>query len=203
MAKTTAPVTARGNEARADDTAAHAPAPSADAPARGQSTITPRVSSMALVASAARAEFSKRLLRAMAEKGMSQSDLARACWGDAPAANGASYPKGRDRISKYCRGEQLPDAEGIASICRVLEMDIADLAPGFYKTKDEVPWTVSMASVASQPGFVALHVDVLVRWADAAEAVRLLEMARDRDATALREGKPPSGPHIELRERDE
>jgi transcriptional regulator with XRE-family HTH domain len=157
--------------------------------------------SMNLIGRAHRQEFGRRLLRAMTDKGMSQSDLARACWGDVTNSQG-TYPRGRDRISKYVRGEQMPDSDGIAILCKVLGKTVEDLAPGVYADRSETPWDVSFVVVPGQADMVALRVNVVVRLKDAAEAVMMLNRARERDAEAIRRGLPLPGPTVAMRERN-
>lgn len=73
--------------------------------------------------SLARAEFAKRLQRAMAEKGLSQSELARR------ASVQLGKPLGRDSVSQYIRAETLPNPERLTAISKVLGVSEQELLP--------------------------------------------------------------------------
>lgn len=84
-----------------------------------------------------RYDFSQRLRRAMARRRMSQSDLARACFGEAPNAAGQTVANGRDRISKYCAGKTLPDPEAFSVLAKALGVTERDLSPAASDARED------------------------------------------------------------------
>jgi transcriptional regulator with XRE-family HTH domain len=76
----------------------------------------------------ARALFGKTLNDLMMKQGVSQSDLARHCFGTTEE-KGFEVANGRDRISKYLRGKSFPEAATLAKIAEKLECEVADLLP--------------------------------------------------------------------------
>jgi len=69
-----------------------------------------------------RQEFARRLLKLLADRQMSQSDLARAT------------SMSKDAISTYCRGRSLPQPEVLSRICHTLSVDAAELLPRRFDT---------------------------------------------------------------------
>lgn len=70
---------------------------------------------------ALRQRFAKNLRAAMQAKGISQSDLARAVYGEERTdKNGYSQPVGKDRISAYVNSKVLPNDETLAKIAEAL-----------------------------------------------------------------------------------
>lgn len=73
--------------------------------------------------------FARRLYEKMTEKGWNQSDLARHAFG----VDREGKPKGRDRISVYIAGKNLPDDANMKKLADVLGVRVADLAPDLSK----------------------------------------------------------------------
>jgi len=69
-------------------------------------------------AEAVKADFARRLQKALNEKGWNQSDLARAA------------DIGRDSVSVYLRGKSLPGQKHLTSISNALGLSQDDLLPG-------------------------------------------------------------------------
>src|SRR5262249_44727097 len=78
---------------------------------------------------AATVDFSRKLRRLMATRHMSQSDLARECWGEEETADGYMAARGRDKINRYVTGRTMPDAESLTKLAKALEGPEAELAP--------------------------------------------------------------------------
>ena len=68
-------------------------------------------------------DFAWRLRRFMAQQHMSQSDLARACWGEEAMDDGFYHARGRDRINEFVMGKALPNAEELATLAKALGVD--------------------------------------------------------------------------------
>lgn len=78
-------------------------------------------------------EFAKRLQHALTEKGWSQADLARAV-----AKHMPSGEFGRDSISHYVRGLQMPGPVRLKAICKALGITREALIPeGSYATAED------------------------------------------------------------------
>jgi transcriptional regulator with XRE-family HTH domain len=71
--------------------------------------------------------FRRRLLDVMAEKRMSQSDLARAIWGNTTDNRGRTVAANRDRISNYCNGKQYPEPETLIKLAQALSVPVERL----------------------------------------------------------------------------
>lgn len=91
--------------------------------------------------SAAKREFARRIQMYMTRNNMSQSDLARKISERLPApARGQKQNRkfGRDRISHYFNGKNLPRAEVRQLFADVLGVPIEELWPGAVKFTPEV-----------------------------------------------------------------
>ena len=65
----------------------------------------------------------------MAEREMTQSDVAAKIWGRTANAKGANVAKGRDRLSVWVSGKNFPDHENLEKLARALKCSVSDLAP--------------------------------------------------------------------------
>lgn len=72
-----------------------------------------------------KAEFGRRLQHALTEKGWNQSDLAREATRHMPG----KQRFGRDNISNYVRGKQIPGPVRLRALCDALGMPATDLVP--------------------------------------------------------------------------
>lgn len=73
---------------------------------------------------ALKAEFGRRLQHALTEKGWNQSDLAREATKHMPG----KQTFGRDNISNYVRGKQVPGPVRLKAICAALGMKQEDIS---------------------------------------------------------------------------
>jgi transcriptional regulator with XRE-family HTH domain len=74
-------------------------------------------------------EFAKRLKKLMAEREMTQSDLAAEIWDRYTNTEGKFVAKGRDRISVWVNGKNFPDAKNLEKLAKALKVKVSDLAP--------------------------------------------------------------------------
>jgi transcriptional regulator with XRE-family HTH domain len=74
-------------------------------------------------------KFAKRLRQLMSEREMSQSDVARAIWGQYRSSEGKRVAKGRDRLSVWCSGRDTPNAQNLEKLAKALKMEVSKLAP--------------------------------------------------------------------------
>ena len=73
-------------------------------------------------------EFARKLHTAMTDRGMTQSDLARAAFGTYVNADGYTVAKSRDRISVYLSGKALPDPKNLKALAEALGLPVEELA---------------------------------------------------------------------------
>jgi transcriptional regulator with XRE-family HTH domain len=65
----------------------------------------------------------------MTERGLSQSDLAAKIWGRHINSEGKNVARGRDRISVWATGKNVPSAKNLAKLAKALKVKVSDLAP--------------------------------------------------------------------------
>jgi len=118
-----------------------------------------------------RAEFAQRLARHLADRGWSQSDLARAA--------SKFLPKGeefrRDNISVYLGKTALPRQKQLVAIAKALNVAPGDLLPGAGTSGREVLMPYSMRPVDGMPGRAWLQVDMEVPMSKALAVLSLLD----------------------------
>jgi transcriptional regulator with XRE-family HTH domain len=73
--------------------------------------------------------FAKRLQHFMAERELTQSDLAAKIWGRAVNTEGKNVARGRDRISVWTNGKNIPDTKNLSKLARALGVKVSDLIP--------------------------------------------------------------------------
>jgi hypothetical protein len=71
--------------------------------------------------------FRDNLIKAMAAKRMSGSDVTRAVWGSKTDARGRVVARNRDRMTHYLAGTSYPRPETLARLAEVLDLDPKDL----------------------------------------------------------------------------
>lgn len=81
---------------------------------------------------ALKAEFSRRLLRRLAEVGMNQSELAKRI--------GVT----KDAVSTYARQRSLPTPQTLKKMAAILQIDAEELLPSRYDYPDSVPLQIEM-----------------------------------------------------------
>lgn len=142
--------------------------------------------------------FAERLHQLMIEKGLSQSELARAVWGETKDSRGYSVARNRDRISAWLRGETVPEAANLSRLAQALDTPVTELAPDLTISAVErtLP-AVAMTMVGGHSDLTLLQVHQLVPLEVAARIITLLSEtakaqrhAAERPARAVRTVRP-------------
>lgn len=118
---------------------------------------------------AVRAEFARRLQRAMIDKNWSQSELARRA---ARFTSDKEFP--RDNVSKYIRGKVLPGPNHLEALSRALDIRPTDLLPtrGVPRAgMDNPPLDIR----STGDGNVWLRVNLSVSMATAVKVMQIIE----------------------------
>ena len=122
--------------------------------------------------------FAKRLVEFMARRNMSQSDLARAVWGNFVDARGHDTARSRDRISCYVRGLQMPEPKTAKAIADALGVSPVDLIPSLDKpaSRGAAP-DLAMSVVAGRPDTALLTVNKMIPLELAVKVLAMLAQA--------------------------
>lgn len=117
---------------------------------------------------AVRAEFARRLQQAAVEKGWNQSELARRA-----AAYTPDNKFGRDNVSSYMRGLNLPRPTHLHALCKALGKKPQDLLPsrGVPSVDDTRP-PFKVEKLAN--GQAWLHINQAVDWPVAMQIMKIL-----------------------------
>jgi transcriptional regulator with XRE-family HTH domain len=83
--------------------------------------------------------FTEKLQRLMIRRKLTASDLAAKIWGRYVNSEGKYVARGRDRISVWLAGKNIPSAESLAKLAEALGVEVIDLAP----ERNRIPWTRS------------------------------------------------------------
>jgi transcriptional regulator with XRE-family HTH domain len=78
--------------------------------------------------------FANTLRNAMAEQQMTQSDVARAVWGNTTDPRGYQVAKNRDRIGAYLAGTGYPSKETLPKLCKAVGLSMDKLPPATRST---------------------------------------------------------------------
>lgn len=128
--------------------------------------------------------FSTRLKNILADRKMSQSDLARRMFPGEERIDerGYSSPFGKDSISKWVNGKATPDAVNIQRLCEALNMSVEELAPDLLskETKNE-PKEFEMTVLAGRPGVARVLVDTILPMDVAVRIMSEIAAARVED----------------------
>lgn len=112
-------------------------------------------------------QFGRRVYRIMTEKGMRQSDLARA----------AELP--RDSISQYVRGKQFPTPHSLSKLASALGMEPTDLLPNhIHAAITEDSPTLEFKISSGDPSRALLRINRIVK---PATAVKIIELLNEDD----------------------
>ncbi len=101
--------------------------------------------------------FARNLNQIMIDRGVTQSDIARALWGETVTNDGKTAAKGRDRISVYLKGRTVPNQKTLKSIAEVLNVPVEELAPdliGSAVDRDNPEFAMSVVAGHSDKVFV-------------------------------------------------
>jgi hypothetical protein len=116
-------------------------------------------------------KFRDNLLKGMAAKHMSGSDVARAVWGVKTDARGKQVARNRDRMTHYLAGRGYPRPETVLKLAEVLGLDPKDLE--------------------REPGKAALPPPFV--WGDAGPPPRIGTTRQRRDRRADHAARPDPG----------
>lgn len=124
----------------------------------------------------AKAEFARRLNRFMVLKGWNQSELAKEAEKHAPDG----VRMGRDKISNYIRGKNLPSPLHLQVLCETLGCTPEDLVPtrGVPEAGENIPVSELPAfDVGMTPENMAwLRINQVVEWPIAMQIMQLLKV---------------------------
>lgn len=126
--------------------------------------------------------FRNTLAWAMAEKGLSASDLARAVWGETTDARGYTVARNRDRMTHYLAGTIYPSLPTVQKMAQVLDVDVSTLArddnmapnsdeksdPASAKTQNRLEVSISVVAppgAVSAMAMVTIHCPVSIETA--------------------------------------
>jgi transcriptional regulator with XRE-family HTH domain len=119
--------------------------------------------------------FGQFLMELLERKKMTQSDLARAMWGEEKTKTGVAA-KGRDRISVYIKGSQVPSRETLQLMAAALQVRVEELTDAVQRAPVDLlgARTMTITDVAGQPGRVLLQINKTVPRKVAAQIMALL-----------------------------
>lgn len=120
--------------------------------------------------------FARRLHYALLDRDMSQSDLARKVWGQTRTdARGYETVVGKDRISSYINGKQMPEPKTLKKIADALKMKPEDLAPDLAASAIERGSPeVEMKLMGGHTDKALLRVNKLLPLSLAAEIIKMI-----------------------------
>lgn len=119
--------------------------------------------------------FARRLHKLLAEKEMSQSDLARKVWGTKTDPRGYQVARNRDLVSSYLSGKSVPDGKNLRKIAKALGITDTELAPDLTATAmDQENPEIAMTAIAGHHDRVYLRVNKLVPLGIASQVIQLL-----------------------------
>lgn len=125
--------------------------------------------------------FARRLHAAMQEKGMGNSDLARAVWGEVEDGKGYKVAKNRHQVAVYLKGEGMPERATLQKICEVLGKTVEDLAPETQTAAiDRTRPEMAMSMVSGQPGMAHLQINSTLPLDVAVEIIRIFQAAKSK-----------------------
>lgn len=123
--------------------------------------------------------FARILQNEMLKRGWSQSDMARAIWNeDTVDSRGNRAAKGRDRISQYVNGRQIPEPQTLRMMADVLGMTVEELAPDV--TADAIEKdnpSLLLHAIGGHDNMALLKVNRILPLSVAAEVIRIIEAA--------------------------
>lgn len=124
--------------------------------------------------------FARRLHAAMQAKGVGNSDLARAIWGEVEDAKGYKVAKNRHQVALYLKGKAMPERATLQKICEFLEVPVEEMAPETQTAAiDRTRPELNFAMLSAQPGMVHLQINSILPLNVAVEIVRLYQQAKN------------------------
>lgn len=130
-------------------------------------------------------QFARRLHALMNQRGMNNSDLARAVWGETKDGKGYTVARNRDRIGVYLKAGGFPEPKTLSKIAEVLGVKPEELAPEITASAvDRERPELAMTMVAGHHDKVHVQVNALLPLGAAVEISRIIERAK-REAAGL------------------
>jgi transcriptional regulator with XRE-family HTH domain len=127
--------------------------------------------------------FARRLHTAMNAKGMGNSDLARAVWGEVDDNKGYKVAKNRHQVAVYLKGEGMPERATLQKIAEVLGTTADELAPETQTAAiDRARPEMAMTMLAGQPGMAHLQINATLPLNVAVEIIRIFQTAKEKQA---------------------
>jgi hypothetical protein len=127
-----------------------------------------------------RERFAANLRAAMGAKGWSNSDLARAVWGERVNNAGHREARNRDRVAEYLAARGFPSDDTMEKMVEVLETTrerlVGDLVPGRNRSND-TSTADPFFSMEATPTGVRLRLDAVLRLEDATEIFKQYQRA--------------------------
>lgn len=111
-----------------------------------------------------RSGFASRLKAALSERGMSQSELARAA------------DIGRDSVSTYCAGKTLPEPRNLKRIAHALNISPSELLPGGTSA---APPSLLLRAVDENHVYITINRQITLE-----QAAKIFEILNDKTLDA-------------------
>jgi transcriptional regulator with XRE-family HTH domain len=104
-------------------------------------------------------DFRSRLHAIMAERGLTQSDLAALMWGRSHSAKGALVANGRDRLSVWLAGKNLPNRANLDLLARTLKVAPDELMSNAEQllSTGRAPPRVALTLISDGQAMVDIH----------------------------------------------
>jgi len=126
--------------------------------------------------------FARTLHTRRVELGMSQSDLARAIWGETVDTRGRTVARNRDRISQYEKGASYPEPQNLKLLAEALRISPEELAPDLMAASvDREHPRVRFTVVSGHDEYTHLEVNALLPVKLAIEIAALVANAPSPD----------------------
>lgn len=139
-------------------------------------------------------QFGQTVLRAMLQKGMNQSDLAKAMWGTIVDSRGYTVAKNRDRITHYVKGRAYPEPENLAKLIDVLDLRLEDvqvskIVRGATRSSPHMAHNLQVTMLAAEPGKAMLYMQKIL---PTDLALTICKMIAEAEAEAEAAASPPT-----------
>ena len=107
--------------------------------------------------------FAATLASLLHSRGWNQSDLARHVWGTREEKDGRESAAGRDKVSRYMKGVQLPDPKTLKQMADALGVTIEELAPDIAaEVAERAPPAMLLSQPEGRPDLIHLQLNLLL-----------------------------------------
>jgi transcriptional regulator with XRE-family HTH domain len=121
------------------------------------------------------------LNRRMKELNMKPADLARAVFGEKTLKNGKKEPKGKDAVSRWCNGKNLPEPGIVGKLAEVLQVTVDELIPHRQSSNAPHTTTFEFKSVEGHPTKTFLTIARLIDMEDAVKIADIIAQGVKRN----------------------